>query len=124
LRVDVSNVGQADALTVSCTPTMSGTGTATLTSSPAAQTIPAQSMRTFLWTVHTTAAGTLSFSVAASGTDALSTTTISANASAGPATVQIPAALSADIVATPATANTGQPINVKVTVKNNAWSRP
>jgi uncharacterized repeat protein (TIGR01451 family) len=119
LTLNVSNVGQADALNVSCAVSVSGTGAATPLSSPGAQSVPAQTTRTFQWTYQSTSKGTLSFNVTASGTDALSNAPLTATASAGPATVQVPAAIAATIAASPATVNTGQPIVVTVTVNDS-----
>jgi hypothetical protein len=119
LRLDVTNSGQADALSVTpAAPVVTGNGSATLTVSPAAQDVPAQATRSFQWTYHTTGSGSLSFAATASGTDALSAATVSASASAGPLVIQVPASLTASIAAAPSTANQNQPISVKMTVSN------
>ncbi|HYR20514.1 MAG TPA: hypothetical protein VEQ15_13540 [Myxococcales bacterium] len=118
LKVDVHNVGQADALGVTCTATLSGSGSATLVSSPAAQDVPAQAIRSFQWTFHTTGAGSLSFSVGASGTDKLSGATVSTTASASPTAVQTPPALSGAAQLIPAQASTGQLVTLRLDVTN------
>jgi len=118
LRVDVHNVGQADALGVACTATLSGSASFTLISSPAAQDVPAQATRTFQWTFHTTGAGSLDFSVVTSGKDKLSGATVSATASAGPTTVQTPPALTAVAQLIPAQASTGQLLTLRLDVTN------
>ncbi len=118
LKVDVSNVGQADALGVTCTASLSGSGSATVVSSPAAQDAPAQTSRTFQWTFHTTGAGSLSISIGASGTDKPSGATVSTAVSAGPINVQTPPALTSVAQITPAQASTGQLLTLRLDVTN------
>jgi len=118
LKVDVDNVGQADALAVAGTAALSGSGSATLVSSPAAQDVPAQATRTFQWTFHATGAGSLNFSVGASGKDKLSGATVSTTASAGPTAVQTQPALTAVAQLTPAQASTGQLLTLRLDVTN------
>ncbi|MCA1829751.1 MAG: hypothetical protein LC689_22755, partial [Myxococcales bacterium] len=119
LTMTVANVGQVDAIGVGGTASLSGTGAATLLSSPVAQNIPAQTSRTFQWTWQTTAAGSLAFSADAAGSDANSAATVSASASAGPTQVQIPSALSAALAIAPSVVDTGDPATITMTVSNS-----
>ncbi|HEX9603887.1 MAG TPA: hypothetical protein VF973_09070, partial [Myxococcales bacterium] len=74
--------------------------------------------RTFQWTFHTTGAGSLSYSIGASGTDKPSGATVSTAVSAGPINVQTPPALTSVAQITPAQASTGQLLTLRLDVTN------
>ncbi|TMA33557.1 MAG: hypothetical protein E6J88_00720 [Deltaproteobacteria bacterium] len=106
----------------SVTPT--GTASAALASSPpspAGDVLAGGAARSFTFTYNVAGSGTLSYTASASGSDANAGTAVNAAgpAAAGPATVQKPATLTVtSVVATPAQAAVGGPIDVAVTVAN------
>ena len=118
--VTVHNAGQGTATSVSCaTPSLTGTGAASLAATPAAQDIPAQASRIFQFNYTATAAGTVGFATSATGTDALSGMPLSAApASANGLTVQAAASLSATAQILPATLSTGQVATLRIDVTN------
>jgi len=95
LDLDTTNDGDADADDVAMAdPSITGAGTAvpvSIASPP--QPIPAGQTRTFAWTYLASAAGDLSFSCAATGTDSVTGAPLAFSASWPTVVVQTPAAL-------------------------------
>ena len=79
LRLD--NPGLSDALAVQPAIALSGPGSVTLLSAPAAAAVPAGGNATFAWSYQASSAGKVTFDVSATGTDALSGNPVSASAS-------------------------------------------
>ncbi|HVO19754.1 MAG TPA: IPT/TIG domain-containing protein [Anaeromyxobacter sp.] len=121
----VTNGGEAAANVTGVTPSgVAGCGTVTVTpavsvASPAV--IPSGSSRSFSWTCTPSAAGTLTLSGTAVGTDANSGKAVSATpATSATVAVQTAAAITASIlvVGNPTSASVGQPLTVQVTVND------
>jgi hypothetical protein len=117
----VTNSGDASLPNVA--PVLSATGAIRVSGpSPAAATIAGSFSRTFSWIYRSASVGAATFTASASGTDPVTSQTISAS-TATPAslTIQSPASLAMDITV-PATVNLSRPFQVTVTVVNSGDS--
>ncbi|MBS2021892.1 MAG: hypothetical protein JST92_05740 [Deltaproteobacteria bacterium] len=120
LTLTLHDAGQAGVTGASCaTPTLTGSGGLTLTSSPATQDVPGGATRTCVWTYVAASAGTSTFSSSASGSDQNSGAAVASNAaSAGPLLIQTAAALTAQASLAPPNASTGQLMSFQLEVTN------
>ena len=119
LLADVTNTGQADAAVDPGKVNLSGPGHAAIAAAPPPQTVPGGTTRTFTWTLSPDVTGATTFTVHFGGTDVNSNAAADSPPSTTPTLlIQKPAALTASIAASPAAANTGQPLTVTVTAKN------
>ena len=122
VTMTVTNTGQAIANVVAPSAlTMSGSGSATLLSSPspASTTIPGGSTATFTWIYSAASSGTVIWTGHATGSDANSGALISSPDSASnTVTISTPAALISVLTAAPDTVNISQTIAVTMTVTN------
>jgi hypothetical protein len=110
--------GDAAANVTPCALTIGGTGSATIVTSPSpVASLAAGGNTVMTWTVTATAAGTLTFSTCVTGTDAITSTALSANASAS-ATAQTAAQLAATI-ALPAVIGRGASFTVTMVVTSS-----
>ncbi len=124
VSLTVGNAGQSTALAVTpSTPTVTGTGSATLISGPmpASVNVVPSSSQVFTWQFSATAAGPLSIAASASGTDAQSMAAISSPPALVTLTSQRPAALSSAFAA-PARVNVGQQFGWSLSVANSGDS--
>ena len=123
LTFTVTNGGSASAEVTSVTPTVAPDGAAACTepSPSGAQVLASMESMAFTWTCTPSAAGSLTLSGTASGTDGNSGAPISATPSTPAAlSVQTPAALSASIAVqgSPTVVSVGQPLTLELTVSN------
>jgi hypothetical protein len=117
----VTNTGQATAaaVTLALTKTVSGGADAITSDSPGTAGVAGGASLTFTWNFveSGTGPGSLAFSVAATGSDTNSGAPLSAQAAPATLPVQVPATLSATLVAPP-TPSVGDSVVVTLTVSN------
>lgn len=115
----VANTGGAQANAVTGTvPVLGGAGTLSLVSSPVPQAIGAGASFDFVWTYQATAAGSVTLSAGASGTDDNTGSAVVAASAQASLLVQTAALLSASLTA-PSTANQGDTITISFAVINS-----
>ncbi len=116
VQLKVHNVGETLARGV--TPVAGVERGASLLTAPAPVDIPGGEVHTFLWRYRTDAAGPVTFTLSAAGTEALGGQPVRVGPLAAPQlTVQRPAGLAATLEA-PAQASVGQPVTVSLRVTN------
>jgi len=121
LTMTLTNSGGVAALSVApSTPSLVGTGGASLASIPGSVDVPAGGTVSVVWHYTANIGGNLHFTAAATGTDGNSGVPVSAPlATSNTITIQSAAAISASITAAPSTVSVNQLFVVDVTVTNN-----
>ncbi|HWE24737.1 MAG TPA: hypothetical protein VG496_12445, partial [Myxococcales bacterium] len=115
----VTNQGDVDALGVALTPMTSGPGGAVVDALPLPQDIPAGASRTFHVAAHATSPGAIFFAGSATGSDALTSSSVSAPATWPVVFVQAAAQLSAGWLTVPPTIAPAQSFTATLVVTNS-----
>ena len=120
VTMTVTNGGMVTAKSVAPSlPSLMGSGSAMLLTTPAASDIAAGGSAMFTWTYRATVAGTVTFTSTASGSDANSGATVSsAPATSNVVTIQTAVTLAATVTAAPSTVTVNESFVVEVVVSN------